>query len=59
MNILKLSRHPITSLDRPRELQEVQAPGFQDNRHMKVVSLLALSTGRLYLPGNIPGTNFF
>jgi len=30
--------------------QEVEAPRFQDNRHMKVVRLSALRTGRLYLP---------
>jgi len=34
------------------------APKFQDNRHMEVVTLSALSTGRLYPPGNIPGTHF-
>jgi len=28
--------------------QEVEGPRFQDNRHMKVVRLSALSTGRLY-----------
>jgi hypothetical protein len=27
-------------------------------QHMKVVRLLALRTGRLYPPGNIPGTHF-
>jgi hypothetical protein len=27
---------------------EPEAPRFQDNRHMKVVRLLALCTGRLY-----------
>ena len=37
--------------------QEVKAHIFQDNRHMKVVKS-ALRTGRLYLPGNIPGTHF-
>ena len=31
---------------------------FQDNRYMKVKRLSALRTGRLYLPGNIPGTHF-
>ena len=46
------------SLDRPRGFQEVEAPRFQDSRHMKVVRLSALRTGRLYLPGNIPGTYF-
>jgi hypothetical protein len=28
--------------------QEVEAPQFLDNRHMKVVRLSALRTGRLY-----------
>jgi hypothetical protein len=27
---------------------EIEAPGFQDSRHMKVVRLSALCTGRLY-----------
>jgi hypothetical protein len=39
---------PATGLDRPLGFQEVEAPEFLDNRHMKVVSLSALSTGRLY-----------
>jgi len=38
--------------------QEFEAPRFQDNRHMKVVWLSAISTGRLYTPGNIPVTHF-
>jgi hypothetical protein len=38
--------------------QEVEAPIFLDNWHMKVVRLSALRTGRLYPPGNIPGTHF-
>jgi hypothetical protein len=29
-------------------LQHVEAPRFQDNRHMKVVRLSALRTGSLY-----------
>ena len=33
---------------RPWGFQEVGAPRFQDSRHMKVVSLSALCTGRLY-----------
>jgi len=39
---------PITGLDRPWEFQEVEASRFQDNRHMKVVRLSAIRTGRLY-----------
>ena len=41
---------PITGLDRPRGFQEAEAARFQDNRHMKVVMLSALGTGRLYPP---------
>jgi len=33
---------------RPSVFQEVEAPRFQDNRHMKVVRLSALHTGRSY-----------
>jgi hypothetical protein len=33
---------------RPSEAQEVEAPEFLDNRHMKVVRLSALHTGHLY-----------
>jgi hypothetical protein len=40
--------NPITGLGRPFGFQEVEAPRFQDNRHMKVVTLSALRTGHLY-----------
>ena len=40
--------NPITDLDRPWGFQEVEATRFQDNRHMKVVRLSALATGRIY-----------
>ena len=43
-----VEKHPITGLDWSRGFQEVQALRFQDNRHMKVVRLSALRTGRLY-----------
>ena len=46
--------NPITGLDRPWGFQEVEAPRFQDNWHMKVVRLSALCTSRPYPPGNIP-----
>ena len=36
----------IISLNRPRGFQQVEAPIFQDNQHMKVVRLSALRTGR-------------
>jgi len=55
----KSKSNPTTGLDRPRGFQEGEALRFQDNRHMKVVRLLALRTGRLYPPGNILGTHFF
>ena len=48
----------IPGLDRPWAFQEVEAPRFQDSRHMNVVMLSALRTGRLYPPGNIPRTHF-
>ena len=47
-----------TGLDRPWGFLDVEAPRFQDNRHMQVIRLSALRTGHLYPPGNIPGTHF-
>jgi hypothetical protein len=38
----------IKVMDRPWAFQEVEAPRFQDNRHIKVVRLSALRTGHLY-----------
>jgi hypothetical protein len=49
---------PLQAWTGPWGFQEVEAPEFLDNRHMKVVRLSALSTGRLYPPGRIPGTHF-
>jgi hypothetical protein len=39
---------PAIDLDRPLGFQEVEAPEFLDNRHMKVVRLSSIRTGRLY-----------
>jgi hypothetical protein len=44
----KRQSNPITGLDRPIGCQEVEAPRFLDNRHVKVVRLSALRTGYLY-----------
>ena len=40
--------NPIKGLDRPWGFQEDKAPIFQDSRHMKVVRLSALRTGRFH-----------
>jgi hypothetical protein len=40
---------PLQAWRGPWGFQEVEAPEFLDNRHMKVVRLSALRTGRLYL----------
>jgi hypothetical protein len=45
-----------TGSEGSRRLRSPEAPKFQDNRHMKVVRLSALRTGRLYRQGNISGT---
>jgi hypothetical protein len=43
-----LKSFPTTGLDRPLGFQEVEAPEFLYNRHVKVVWLSALRIGRLY-----------
>jgi hypothetical protein len=48
-NLVKKKSYPITGLDRPLGAQEVEAPRYLSNRHMKVVRLSALRTGCLYL----------
>jgi len=40
--------YPITGLDRPLGLQNVEGPRFQDSRPTKVVRLSALCTGRIF-----------
>jgi hypothetical protein len=39
---------PVQAYYRPSEYQEVEAPRFLDNRHMKLVRLLSLGLGHLY-----------
>jgi hypothetical protein len=45
----KIKSSPITGLDWPRGFQEVEAPRFQDNRHMKMVKVVS-PTHRSPLP---------
>ena len=54
-----LGRHRKKQILRPWGFQELEAPRFQDSRHIKVVWLSALLTGHIYPSGNIPGTNFY
>jgi hypothetical protein len=49
---------PVTGMNRPSEFQEVEAPRFRDNQHMKVVRLLALRTSLPYPSGNISDIHF-
>jgi hypothetical protein len=56
--LIKMGSNSITDLVRPLGFQEVNAPRFLESRHLKVVRLAALRTGRFYPTGNIPGTHF-
>jgi len=49
--------NPCTGLDKPRGIQEVGDPRFQDGRLMKVARLSALRSDRFYPVGSIPGTH--
>jgi hypothetical protein len=42
----------------PEGSRRLRIPEFQDSRHRKATKLSALGTGRLYLPGDTPGTHF-
>jgi len=48
----------VQSYCRPIGYHEVDAPSCPECRYMKLASLPVQSTGRLYPPGNIPGTLF-
>ena len=45
---LKCQAIPLQAWTGPEGSKEAEAPRFQDNRHMQVVKLSALRTGRLY-----------
>ena len=42
----------------PEGSRSLGLPEFLNNRHMKVICLSAIRTGRLYHPGDTPGTHF-
>jgi hypothetical protein len=42
----------------PEVSRRYMLPELLNNRHMKVVKLSALRTGRLYTPGDTSGTHF-
>jgi hypothetical protein len=50
--------NPCLGLESLWVYQEFKTPRFFDIRHMKVIRVSALRTGRLYPSGNIPGTHF-
>jgi hypothetical protein len=48
----------VQAFEKPRGFQEVEAPTFLHNRHMKVIGLSGVRTGRIYHPENIRGNHF-
>ena len=44
----KKKHNPFSGLERTWGFKEIEAPIFQDNRHLKVISLSALRTARFY-----------
>jgi len=46
---------PLYAYYRCRGFQEFEDPSFRDNRQIKLASLSAIRTGRLYPSRNIPG----
>jgi hypothetical protein len=55
---IKAKAIPLQALTGPEGSRRLRLLGFLDSRHVKVVRLSALRTGRLYPPGKIPGINF-
>jgi hypothetical protein len=50
---------PLQAWTGPEGSRSLRLPRFQENRHMNVIKLSALRTGRLYHPENILGTHFY
>ena len=50
--ILTKVNYPCTGLCRPQGCRRFRLPGVPDSRHMQVIRLSALHTGRLYRQGN-------
>jgi len=48
--LMHFKSYPYAGLNSPLGFQEVEAPRFPDKRHMQVVSLSTLRTGRCYPP---------
>ena len=55
---VKLKAIPLQVWSGHKGCRTMRLPDFKDNRHMKVASLSDLNPGRLFLPGDIPGTHF-
>jgi hypothetical protein len=49
VNVVK-QNNPYVGLGRSLGVQEIEAPRFQDNRHMSVAKLSVVGTGSLSLP---------
>ena len=57
-NVFKIKAIPVPAWTGPEDSRRLRLPEVVGKQHMKVVSLSTLRTGRLYTPGNLPGTNF-
>jgi len=55
---LKIKAIPVQVWTGPEDSRRLRLPEVVGKQHMKVVSMSALRTGRLYTPGNLPGTHF-
>ena len=55
---IETDTHKERKEEKKKGFQDVEPPKFQENRHMNLLRLSALHTGRLYPPGNIPVTHF-